>query len=133
MADSFEEAGAALAVIGSGRPWHAKAFIEDHEVPASLRLLVDPDLKAYGAAGLHRGVARTFSALAVGSAVRALAKGHMQGATKGDALQQGGTLVIAPPAELLHLHSDERAGDHGDLAEALTAAAGRVVQPAQAG
>ena len=124
MAESFEQAGASVAVIGSGRPWHAKAFIEDHDVPPSLTLLVDPELKAYKAAELNRGFVRTFSPLAVGSAVRALAKGHMQGATKGDALQQGGVLVIAPGGEVRFRHANERAGDHGDLGQALAAAAG---------
>ena len=121
MADTFEQAGAGVVVIGSGQPWHAKAFMEDHDVPASLSLLVDPELKAYRAAGLHRSVARTLSLRALGSAARALAGGHMQGATKGDAFQQGGVLAIGPGGDVRLSHRDERAGDHGDLGQALAA------------
>ena len=120
-AGSFEEAGASLAVIGSGKPWHAQAFIENQKVPETLRLLVDPDLKTFHAAQLHRSVARTFSLLSTAGAIKALTKGHMQGATKGDPFQQGGVVAIATSGQTLFHHVNERAGDHGDLKGVLEA------------
>jgi len=48
--NTFEAAGVGLAVIGQGRPEHARDFIAANDVEG-LRVLVDPARESYEAAG----------------------------------------------------------------------------------
>jgi hypothetical protein len=108
--DAIHAAGAELVVIGSGKPHFVAGFREltGYKGP----LYVDPELKSYEAAGLERGMWRNFTPLSFGHAVRALARGNMQGRTQGDPSQQGGAMVIAPGGKLLFAHVSKVAGDN---------------------
>jgi len=111
--------GAELCVVGNGQPMHAQDFREREHL--TFPLLVDPDLEAYAAAGLRRGVGSTFSPRVLVNAVRALSGGHLQGKTQGDPWQQGGAFVIAPPDRVLFEHISRAAGDHPRLEPILAA------------
>lgn len=111
--------GAELVVIGSGRPWHAKAFREEQGV--DFLLLTDPELQAYGAAQLQRRATAVVNLRAVGAAIRAWREGHRQSATKGDPWQNGGVFVIAPPDRVLYEQRSDAAGDHAPLDDVLAA------------
>lgn len=121
--EKIHAAGAELVVIGSGTPNFIAGFRENTGYQGPL--YVDPKLHSYEAAGLHRGMWRNFTPLSVGLAVRALARGHMQGRTQGDPSQQGGAMVVAPGGKLLFAHASKIAGDNASpevLVAALRAA-----------
>lgn len=111
--------GAELVVVGNGQPHHAQGFRDEHQI--AFPLLVDPDLAAYSAAGLRRGIGSTFNARSIRHALRALGKGFRQGWTQGDPWQQGGAFVITPESRVLFEHVSRDAGDHVEPARILAA------------
>ena len=119
-ADAFVAAGVEVVVIGSGWPEMAAHFAERFEVP--FQLLCDPELEAYRAAGLKRGVGTLLGRGALQAGRRAWQAGFRQGRTQGDPWQQGGVLVVATGGEPVWVQVSDYAGDHADE-EALLAAA----------
>jgi NAD(P)-dependent dehydrogenase (short-subunit alcohol dehydrogenase family) len=111
--------GAELVVIGNGAPHFAVAFREDQGFHGPL--MVDPDLRAYRAAGLRRGYVELLSPRLPLNALRALRSGHRQGAVQGDPWQLGGVFVIRPPGELVYRYVSREAGDHPPVDEILDA------------
>jgi NAD(P)-dependent dehydrogenase (short-subunit alcohol dehydrogenase family)/peroxiredoxin len=114
--------GAELVVIGNGAPHFAAAFRKDQGLEGPL--LVDPELRAYRAAGLRRGYIELLSPRLPLNAVRAFRSGHRQGAVQGDPWQLGGVFVIRPGGELVYRHVSREAGDHppaDEILEALSA------------
>lgn len=109
--------GAHLVVIGNGTPHQARDLREDLDYRGTL--WVDPDMVAYRAAGLERGVSKAFSLKMFGHAWRAMRAGHRQKGVQGDPWQMGGTFVIAPGDRVLYAHVSGEAGDHPDLADVL--------------
>jgi len=108
----IREAGAELVVVGNGTPDHAAAFGEEEGI--DFPLLVDPELVAYRAAGLRRGMRDAIRAKTLGHAMRAFRKGFRQTSVKGDPWQLGGAFVIAPGSRILWKHVSREAGDHAD-------------------
>src|SRR6187397_2846565 len=86
----IREKGATVTFIGNGSVAMANAFKEDFHVTSPL--YTDPSLEVYALAGMKRGMGSLWKAAK--NAPRALKAGHLQGLTKGDALQQGGVLVV---------------------------------------
>lgn len=113
----IERRGARLVVIGNGTPHQARDLIEDLDYRGTL--WVDPDMIAYRAAGLERGLAKALAPRMFGHAVRAMRAGHRQKGVQGDPWQLGGTFVIAPHAEVLFAHVSREAGDHPEPAAVL--------------
>jgi NAD(P)-dependent dehydrogenase (short-subunit alcohol dehydrogenase family) len=97
----------------------AAAFREDFELDSPL--LVDPELRAYRAAGLRRGRVEALSPRMPLNAVRALRRGSRQGTVQGDVWQLGGVFVIRPGGELAYRHASREAGDHAPVQEILDA------------
>jgi hypothetical protein len=118
-------AGARLIVIGSGRPEHARRFVDEEKLE-SVTVVTDPSLHTYSLAGMKRGVFSTIGPRAALHALRALRAGHMQHATAGDPWQQGGVIVVSSLSsggrELLH-HESSTAGEPTDFAVILRALA----------
>lgn len=108
----IEDAGAEITVVGNGNVSQAKAFTDERELP--FRLLTDPGLRSYKAARLKRSVTSTFRPALVTHGLRAMKSGFRQGMMQGDALQQGGALVVSAGGDLLYRQSSETAGDHVD-------------------
>jgi hypothetical protein len=123
----IEAAGARLVVIGSGTPNFIAGFRENTGFDGLI--LSDPSLSAYKVAGMRRDMWRNFTPLSAAYAVRALARGHMQGRTQGDASQQGGVLVIEPPGHIVFEHLSKLAGDNAPPADILAALEARRSQP----
>ena len=117
--EQIHAAGAELVVIGSGTPNFVAGFreITGYQGP----LYVDPSLRSYEAAEMKRGMWRNFTPLSVAHGFRALARGNMQGRTKGDASQQGGVLVIQPPGQIVWEHHSKVAGDNAAPSDVLVA------------
>ena len=109
--------GAELVVVGNGQPMHAADFRDQHGL--DFPLYVDPELEAYAAAGLRRGLGSTLRLGVLRSGLRALREGHRQGRTRGDPWQQGGVFVITPAGDVLYEYISQEAGDHPDPDQVL--------------
>jgi hypothetical protein len=66
-------------------------------------------------------VLATFSPKGMAHAARAWKKGFRQTARRGDALQQGGLLVVDRGGRILYAHRDSEAGDLASNEEVLAA------------
>jgi hypothetical protein len=121
--EQFEALGVSLVVIGQGTPPHAQAFASDHDV-TGLRLLVDPDRKAYEAAGTRMaGVRGLFGPKVALRAARAVASERvMQGRVVGHPAQLGGVLVVARDGSVVWSHLASDAGDNPPNSRVLEAA-----------
>ena len=117
--DEIRDLGAELVVVGNGTAGFAAAFREDFELDGPI--FVDPELRAYRAAGLRRGRAEALSPRLPLQAWRALRSGARQTSVQGDPWQLGGTLVIRPGGELTYRHVARDAGDHAPVEETLAA------------
>ena len=112
--------GATLVAIGNGQPWQAAAFRAAAGIPFAL--FVDPTLRSYRAAGLHRTWIRIFHPRVFLAVMRARRTGARQTALQGDALQLGGVLVFTASGELGWRYTARFPGDHpvpGDILSAL--------------
>jgi peroxiredoxin len=118
--------GAELVIVGNGRPEHAVDFRDAEHVECPL--YVDPELRAYAAAGLRRGLRSSLAPGVLLRGVRALRDGMRQGATMGDPWQQGGVFVIRPGNRVDFSHVSEEAGDHPAV-ETILAALERSARP----
>ena len=111
--------GAEVILIGNG----GASFIEGFREQTGWRgpLYTDPSLAAYRAAHLRRSVGSVLNPKSVLPALRALGRGARQGLTRGDNLQQGGVLVIAPGGDVRWQHISQFPGDHATTAQILAA------------
>ncbi len=111
--------GAELIIVGNGRPEHAIDFRDSEHVESPL--YVDPELHAYAAAGLKRGLRSSLSVGVVLRGVRALREGKRQGTTMGDPWQQGGVFIIRPGNRVDFSYISQEAGDHPSAAAIIAA------------
>jgi len=111
--------GAELVVIGNGSQHFAATFREDMGLDCPL--LVDPELRAYRAAGLRRGRVEVLSPRLPLNALRALRAGYRQKSVQGDPWQLGGVFVIRTDGTLAYRHASREAGDHAPI-DAIVAA-----------
>jgi NAD(P)-dependent dehydrogenase (short-subunit alcohol dehydrogenase family) len=117
--DEIRDLGAELVVVGNGAMNFAAAFREDYRLDSPL--LVDPELRAYRAAGLRRGRVEALSPRLSLNALRALRSGSRQGSVQGDLWQLGGVFVIRPGGELAYRYLSRVAGDHAPVNAILEA------------
>ena len=108
-----------LVLIGNGQPQHARAFREAEQIPFAL--WVDPEMKAYRAAGLRRGLTKVLSWRTLGHMWRAMRSGFRQTRVEGDPWQLGGAFVITPEGKTVYEHVSREAGDHASLPELMRA------------
>ncbi len=113
--------GAKLVVVGNGAGHFARAFREEFRL--DFPLLVDPELRAYRAAGLRRGYVELLSPRVPWNALRALASGARQTGVQGDAFQLGGVFVIRAGGGVAYRHMSRAAGDHAAIDDVLRALA----------
>ena len=115
--DEIRARGAELVIVGNGAQNFAAAFREDYQLDCPL--LVDPELRAYRAAGLRRGRVELLSPRLPLNALRALRSGFRQTDVQGDPWQLGGVFVIRPGGELRYRYVSREAGDHAPIDEIL--------------
>jgi NAD(P)-dependent dehydrogenase (short-subunit alcohol dehydrogenase family)/peroxiredoxin len=131
--DEIRDLGAELVVVGNGAMNFAEAFREDFRLDSPL--LVDPELRAYRAAGLRRGRVEALSPRLPMNAVRALLGGSRQGSVQGDIWQLGGVFVVRPGGELAYRYVSREAGDHPPvdaILEALSEDAPAIAEQSEA-
>jgi NAD(P)-dependent dehydrogenase (short-subunit alcohol dehydrogenase family) len=111
--------GAELVIVGNGARHFAASFREDFRLDCPL--LVDPELRAYRAAGLRRGRVELLSPRLPLNALRALRSGARQTSVEGDPWQLGGVFVIRPDGALGYRYLSREAGDHPPVDDVLRA------------
>jgi len=115
QADVIRQAGGTTVVIGNGAPHFIAGF---RSVTGYLGpLYTDPSLATYQAMELRSGLRTVLTVGTVVRTVRALRRGFRQGRTQGAALQQGGTLVVAPSGRVLLRHISQEPGDRVGIDE----------------
>ena len=92
---------------------YATIFRDDRGV--DFPIFIDPDLRAYRAAGLRRGFLELLSPRLITNGVRAFSSGSRQKGVQGDAFQLGGSFVIRRGGGVAFAHRSREAGDHADL------------------
>ncbi len=117
--ESIREHCAELVIVGNGNRGFAEQFRSDMELDGPL--FVDPELRAYRAAGLRRGRVELLSPRMPLNALRSLRGGHRQTGVEGDPWQLGGVFVIRPGGELTYRQASREAGDHAPLSDILRA------------
>ncbi len=110
--------GAELVVVGNGSPEQAAAFRA--EAAVDFPLYVDPELEAFAAAGLRRGLGTVLRPSVFRRAFHAWRAGFRQRGVAGDPWQQGGLFVIRPGGIVIFAHVSRAAGDHADPHAVLT-------------
>jgi hypothetical protein len=118
--DEIRAAGADLVIVGSGGPFFAKGFAEHLEM-SHVTILSDERVRAYALAGFKRGMATLLHPRSAVNYLRALKKGFRQGRTRGDALQQGGVMVVRPDGSVAYRFASDASGDHPPPAEIVAA------------
>jgi peroxiredoxin len=125
----------AVALVGNGTPDHLAAFVERERLAGHpIEAYTDPTLAAYRAAELERSWAGTVGPRAVWNLVGLFARGHGNGRTRGDLVQQGGTLYVTRAGVLAFHHRSARLGDHARVVDVVAVAlAARAATAAAAG
>ncbi|HLY73505.1 MAG TPA: peroxiredoxin-like family protein [Planctomycetota bacterium] len=113
-------AGGDLVVVGTGGPNYAKAFQKDLGI-LDVELYIDSERRAYDLAGFRRGVTALIHPRAVWNYLRAFFGGHKYKGMQGDALQQGGVLVVAVDGALVFRFASKVSGDHPEVERVVAA------------
>lgn len=108
--EAFREQGAELYAIGNGRPQFVEGFRETTGYTGPI--YTDPSGKVYEKAQLVRSVMGTFGPRSIVNGLGNLKRGMRQGKRQGDALQQGGALVISRDGQVLFQHQSKAGGDN---------------------
>jgi hypothetical protein len=118
IVDEAEKLGR-LAIISTGSLDHGRDFEKTHG--EGLRSLVDSARRTYKVLSFKRGGMSSLDPRVYLRGIQAATKGFMQGRTRGDAMQQGGVLVVAAGGRPVFFQRSEFAGDHAHLEDILGA------------
>jgi peroxiredoxin len=119
QAGRIDVAGADLVVVGSGAPNFIRGFRDATGFTG--RVLADATGAAFEAAGMHRSVLSTLNPVSAVKGLASLLRGNKYGGVQGDNYQQGGTLVIIPPGEIVYEYRSRYAGDAPPVAATVSA------------
>jgi peroxiredoxin len=119
--ERFQTAGAAVVLIGLGRPEHAEAFCDRRRTP--FVCLTSPDRSAHIAFGLRRGTLNDVAGPAIWLPwLRNELTGKRQGRFgQGDAAQLPGTFVVGTDGVVRYAHRGRRSSDLAPNEEVLVA------------
>jgi hypothetical protein len=116
----IREAGGDVVIVGTGDPSAAQAFQDDVGIP-DVDVFSDQGRQAFALAGFHRGIKTLLSPKAIGNYLLAFRDGHRPKRPQGDALQQGGVLVVEPDGSIVFRYISRASGDHPDVRDLLAA------------
>jgi peroxiredoxin len=116
----IRETGGDLVVVGTGGPFFAKAFQKDLGI-SDVEVYIDSARRAYDLAGFRRGVFSLIHPRAVWNYLRAFFSGHTYKGMQGDALQQGGVLVVALDGTIVFRFVSKVSGDHPEVEQVIAA------------
>lgn len=108
----FEELGARVIFVGNGKPDNLREFTRKAALGNPCATIhTEPTQALHRALGLVNSLGSTISPGAMFNAFRAVTKGHLQLSVEGDALQQGGVLLLDPAGKVALLHREQQLGD----------------------
>jgi len=114
--------GVETAIVGSGTREQMIGFV-DRLALHDVRVLTDPTLASFAAAGLERSLWGTVGPVALVKLARAVGRGHRNSMPpEGDFSQQGGTLLVRKGGELALYDRSSHLGDHAPLVDVVEAA-----------
>jgi hypothetical protein len=116
----IRHAGGDLAIVGTGHPSSAKSFQQELEL-GDVCVFIDETRRAYDRVGFRRGIWTLLRPRAVGNYLRAFASGHRWKPKEGDALQQGGVIIVRPDGSIPFRYVSRASGDEPAV-DALIAA-----------
>jgi prostamide/prostaglandin F2alpha synthase len=119
--EEFEAAGANLVLIGQLTPRDAAHFRRRQQI--ELPVLADEQRRSYRAVGAKIGsLGDLLGPKVVGKgALTTLRTGKLQGRTRGNPAQLGGTIVVSTDGEITWSHMARDAGDNASPEEVLAA------------
>jgi len=115
--------GVRIVFVGNGAARYIDGFVERNGVLTDIaRVVTDPSLKAFDAAGMVRSRWSTFGPRGLLNLARSLARGFKQTTIEGEPLQQGGVIVVAADGTIAYVQVEQAAGDHAPNDEVVAAA-----------
>lgn len=82
-------------------------------------ILTDPELLSYKALKFRKGIGTLVGMKSVTAAIKSVGSGFMGASIQGDALQQGGAVIVGPGAKVHHFCKNTEAGDKPSIEEML--------------
>jgi peroxiredoxin len=121
--DELARAGVRVVLIGNGTPDQLAGFVERNRLAGrAVDLVTDPTLAVYRALGLLRSRWATLGPRALYEMVRAMGAGHPHLHVEGDAMQQGGAVVVDPRGIVSFAKRNRSIGDHAPASDLVEAA-----------
>lgn len=117
--DTFNKMNVRIVIIGNGFPNFIEGFRNDTGYTGDL--FTDPGLKSYQLLNFKKSVSSLLGFKTVKTALHALSTGYMQKGIQGDALQQGGVVVIDSAGAPVYFYANTEAGDHAPIIEIIQA------------
>ena len=103
--------------MGNGEPGAIAGFRNDTGYPGPV--FTDPNRSVYSALELHRGLLHMAGVKSLVKGAKALFSGETQKKTQGDAMQQGGILVVGPGGRVEWFYQSKEPGDYPDAKSLL--------------
>ena len=120
--DELDRAGARVVLVGNGTREQLEGFVERHKLAeAHVVMATDPSLESYRAAGFVRSAWATFGPRAIVDFARAMTAGHMHAGVEGDAMQQGGALVVDARGVVRLFRKNRSIGDYVPASDVVDA------------
>jgi peroxiredoxin len=116
--ETFNKLNVRLVVIGNGTPNFIEGFRNDTGYTGDL--YTDPSLQSFQLLNFKKSITSLLGFKTIKSALHALSTGYMQKGIQGDALQQGGVVVI-DSGQPVYFYANTEAGDHAPLDEIIKA------------
>jgi hypothetical protein len=116
----IRDSGGDLVVVGTGDPRYARAFQEEMGID-DVRVYSDAGRRAYDLAGFRRRISALLSPRAIWNYICAFLTGHKYKGVQGDALQQGGVLVVRPDGRIVFRFASRASGDHPKPSDVVAA------------
>ena len=116
----IRDAGGEFVIVGTGSSVFAKAFRKDLGI-SEVDVYIDSNRRSYDLAGFRRGISGLLHPRAIWNYLRAFFAGYKYKGMQGDALQQGGVLVVAPDGTIVFRFASRVSGDHPEVESVLAA------------
>lgn len=109
----LHQLGVRTVFIGNGAPHFIDGFIERFGLADKrVEIVTDPSLASFRAAGFLHSWWATYGLRGLWDAIRAWGAGHVNHSGEGDALQQGGTLLVDANGRIAWYYRDASRGGH---------------------
>ncbi len=84
-------------------------------------ILTDPELLSYKALKFRKGMGTLVGLKSVAGLVKSVGSGYIGASIQGDALQQGGAVIVGPSGQIHYFYQNSEAGDKPSIEDMLNA------------